>query len=159
MDWLDLLAVQGTLKSLLQHWCSLLRQSMTQSDTWLSSRMCTHFLLQELKITTCCWTAIDRRMLDPTRKRYISKGKGKAPEDGKRGEIMFRNKPHNCQRRSERSNKPCAHQDPETPQRLSQNCVWVLLEEVRVSSALLQGRGSGYSRPGYGISPLRGGYH
>ena len=36
---------------------------------------------------------------------------------------MFRIKPHTRQRRSEGSDKPCVHQDPETPQRLSQNCV------------------------------------
>ena len=36
---------------------------------------------------------------------------------------------------------------------------WVSPEEVRVSSGLLQGRGSGCSRPGYGISPLGGGHH
>ena len=32
------------------------------------------------KIATCCWTSINRRMLDPTNKRYLtSKGKGVAP--------------------------------------------------------------------------------
>ena len=36
---------------------------------------------------------------------------------------------------------------------------WVSPEEVRVSSGLLKGRGSGCSRPGYGISPLGGGHH
>ena len=46
-----------------------------------------------------------------------------------------------CQRRSEGSNKPCEHQDPETPQRLRQNCVWVSPAEVRVSSGLLRGQG------------------
>ena len=35
----------------------------------------------------------------------------------------------------------CAHQDPETPQRLRQNCVWVSPEEVQVSSGLLRGQG------------------
>ena len=37
--------------------------------------------------------------------------------------------------------KPCVHQDPETPQRLRQNCVWVSPEEVQVSSGLLWGQG------------------
>ena len=32
-------------------------------------------------------------------------------------------------------------------------------EGVQASSGLLQGRGSGYSSPGYGISPLGGGRH
>ena len=33
------------------------------------------------------------------------------------------------------------HQDPETTQRLSQNCVWVSPAEVQVSSGLPQGQG------------------
>ena len=41
-------------------------------------------------------------------------------QDGRRGEITFRIK---TKSRQTHSNKPCAHQDPETPQRLSQNCV------------------------------------
>ena len=53
------------------------------------------------------------------------RAKEKPQQDGKRGKIAFRIKPHTCQRRSEVSNKPSAHQDPETPQRLRQNCVWV----------------------------------
>ena len=47
----------------------------------------------------------------------------------------------NVQRHSECSNKPCAHQDLETPQRLSQNSVWLSPAEVWVSSGLLQGQG------------------
>ena len=45
------------------------------------------------------------------------------------------------QRHSDSSNKPCAHQDPETPHRLSQNCVSVFLAEVWVSSGGPQGQG------------------
>ena len=52
--------------------------------------------------------------------------------------IRFRTKPHTCQRCSEGSNIPCVHKDPETPQRLRQNCVWVSPEEAWVSSGLLQ---------------------
>ena len=37
--------------------------------------------------------------------------------------------------------KPCVHQNPETPQRLSKNCVCVSSAEVQVSSGLLQGQG------------------
>ena len=57
------------------------------------------------------------------------KAKEKPQQDGRRGEIMFRIKPHPCQRHSEHSNIPCAHQDPETPQRLRQNYIWVSHEE------------------------------
>ena len=54
---------------------------------------------------------------------------------------MFRIKPHTCQRCSEGSNKPCAHQDLETPQRLRQNYVWVSPADIQVSSGLPQGQG------------------
>ena len=47
-----------------------------------------------------------------------SRAKGKPQQDGRRGEFAFRIKPHTSQRCSEGSNKPCAHQDPETPQKL-----------------------------------------
>ena len=53
--------------------------------------------------------------------------------------------------------KPCAHQDPETPQRLSQNCVWVSPVWYRSAVACCRGSGSGCSGPRYGISPLGGG--
>ena len=69
------------------------------------------------------------------------RAKEKPQQDGRRGEIAFRIKLHTRQRRSEGSNKPCTNQDPETPQRLRQNCVWVSPGEVRVSSGLLWGQG------------------
>ena len=50
------------------------------------------------------------------------RAKEKQQQDGKRGKIAFRIKPHIHQRCSEGSNKPCVHQDPETPQSLNQNC-------------------------------------
>ena len=100
------------------------------------------FSCKNSKITTHCWTTIDRRVLDSTGKDILcSRAKEKPQKDGRRGKIMFRIKPHTHQRCSEGSNKPCAHQDPETPQRLSQNCVWVSPLEVWVSSGLLQGQG------------------
>ena len=46
--------------------------------------------------------------------------KEKPQQDGRRGKIMFRIKPHTHQRFLKGSNKTCAHQ--ETPQRLSQTC-------------------------------------
>ena len=70
---------------------------------------------------------------------------------------MFRIKPHTHQRHSEGSNKPCVHQDPGTPQRLSQNCVWVSPVEVPASSGLLQGRGLRVQQTWVWHKPLRGG--
>ena len=43
------------------------------------------------------------------------------------------------------------HQDPETPQRLGQNCVECLLWRYGSAVACCRGRGSGCSRPGYGL--------
>ena len=57
-------------------------------------------------------------------RRYpMSKAKKEPQQDGKRGEFTFIIKPHSHQRCSEGSDKPCAHQDLGTPQRLRQNCV------------------------------------
>ena len=77
------------------------------------------------------------------------RAKKKPQQDGKRGKIEFGIKPNIHQRRSEGSNKPCVHQDPETETNLclekkknkQKNCVWVSLEEVRVSSGLPRGQG------------------
>ena len=44
-------------------------------------------------------------------------------------------------RDAQRAQTNLVHQDPETPQRLSQNCVWASPLEVRVNSGLLQGQG------------------
>ena len=38
------------------------------------------------------------------------------PSNGRRGEVTLKIEPHTRQRRLECSDKPCAHQDPETPE-------------------------------------------
>ena len=92
------------------------------------------------KITTCCWKTVDKRMLEHTKKRYPAyKGEGEPQQDDRRGEIAFRIKPYTSRRFLEGTNKPCAHQDPETSQRLN-NCVWMSPAEVWVRSGLLQGQ-------------------
>ena len=76
------------------------------------------------------------------KKKYPTyKGKGKPQQDGRRGEFACRIKPHISQRCSEGSNKPCAHRDTGTPQRLRQNCVGGSPVEVRVSSGMPQREG------------------
>ena len=81
------------------------------------------------------------------------RAKEKPQQDSRRGKTTIRIKPHTRQRCSEGSNKPCMHQDPDTPKRLSQNGNRMPPAEVWVSSELLQGRGSGCSTPGYGNMP------
>ena len=85
--------------------------------------------------------------------------KEKPQQDGRRGEITSRIKPQTCQRCLEGSNIPCAQQDPETSQRVGQNCVRVCPRRPGSAVDCCRGRGSGCSRPGFGISPLGGGHH
>ena len=68
------------------------------------------------------------------------KAKEKPQQDGRKDKITFRIKPHTRQRCSEGSNIPRVHQDPETPQRLRQNCVWMSPEQGHVISGLLWGQ-------------------
>ena len=57
-------------------------------------------------------------------RRYpCPRAKEKPQKDGRRGEFAFRIKPHSRERCSEGSNKPCVHQDTETPERVKHNCV------------------------------------
>ena len=69
------------------------------------------------------------------------RAKERPQQDSRRGKITFKIKPLIHQRHSECSNKPCVHQDPETSQRLSENCVWMSLVKVWISSDLPQGHG------------------
>ena len=55
-----------------------------------------------------CW-------IPPKKGTPHPRAKDKPQQDGRRGEISFRIKPLTSQRCSERSNKPCEQQDPETP--------------------------------------------
>ena len=70
MDWLDLLAVQGTLKSLLQHHSSkasvLQHSALFTGECWIPPK----------KDTLCPWA------------------KEKPQQECRRGKIMFRIKPH-----------------------------------------------------------------
>ena len=90
-------------------------------------------LTAEQPLTGECWI--------PTKKDIPYPRARKKPQQGsRRSKIMFRIKPHTCQRHSEDSDKPCVHRDPESLQRLSQDCVWVSPAEVQVSNGLPQGQ-------------------
>ena len=91
-------------------------------------------LAAEQPSTGECW-------IPPKKDNPHPRAKEKPQKDGRRGEITFRIKPHTRQRCSEGSNKPCMHQDPDTPKRLSQNGNRMPPAEVWVSSGLLQGQG------------------
>ena len=71
-------------------------------------------LTAEQPSTGECWI--------PTKKETpCPRAKEKPQQDGRRGEITFRIKPHTRQRRPEGPHKLCVQQDPETLQRLRQN--------------------------------------
>ena len=85
-----------------------------QEDVHLSSPVRTPKLqlTAEQPSTGECWI--------PTKKdNLLPRAKEMPQQDGRRSKIAFRIKPHTHQRHSDGSNKPCVHQDPETPQRLS----------------------------------------
>ena len=54
-----------------------------------------------------CWSNL--------RRHPCPRAKRRPQQDGRRGKIMFRIKPHTHQRHSGSSNKHCVHQDTETP--------------------------------------------
>ena len=100
------------------------------------------FSCENSKITTRCWTTITGECwIPPNKDTPHPRAKKKPQQDGRRGEITFGINTCTRQRRLEGSRKPCAHQDPETPQRLSQNYIWVSPVEVQVSSGLPQEQG------------------
>ena len=124
------------------------------------------FSCKNSKIATCCWSAIHRRMLDPTKKRYLtSKDKGEFPTRWLVAKLLLESNPIPASAAWRAQSKPCVHQDPEIPQRLSQTCLWVF-------ECLLQQHGQQWPATGIGalaaedfrhpagsISPLRGGRH
>ena len=128
-----------------------------ETQKWHCRRMCARLPLQELQnynsLFNNCWQ--ENVGTHQKKETTWQRAKEKPQQDGRRDEMVFRIKPHTHQRCLEGSNKPCAHQDPETPQRPSQNCVRVSPAEVQVSSGLPQERGSGCSE--CGVRPLGGG--
>ena len=80
-------------------------------------------------------------------------------QDGRRGKIMFRIKLQTHQRLCKGSNKPCMHQDPEIHRDWDRTVFECLPQKYGSAVDCCRGRGSGCSRPGYGISPLGGGHH
>ena len=92
------------------------------------------FSFENSKFATRCWKTIDRRMLDPTKTRYVmSMAKEKSQHNSRRGKIIFRIKPYTHQKHSEGSNKTlctlgprdCTEAESDSP--LS---VWVSPEEA-----------------------------
>ena len=78
MDWLDLLAVQGTLKSLVQHHSS--KASIRLHSVFFIVQLSHPYMTTGKTIALTRWTFVSKVMLDAIKKRYpTSKGKGEAP--------------------------------------------------------------------------------
>ena len=60
MDWLDLLAVQGTLKSLLQHHSS--KASILQCSAFFMVQLSHPYLATRKTIALTSWTSVDKVM-------------------------------------------------------------------------------------------------
>ena len=86
-------------------------------------------------------------MLDPTKKRYpTSKDKGDAHQEGMKSHLESNPIPARDAQRAQ--TKPCAHQDPGSPQRLSQTFECLSLRRLGSAVACCGDRGSGCSRLG-----------
>ena len=63
MDWLDLLAVQGTLKSLLQHHSS--KASILQHSAFIMAQLSQPYMTTGRTIALTRWTFVDKVMSLP----------------------------------------------------------------------------------------------
>ena len=116
------------------------------------------FCCKNSKTTTHCWTTINRRMLDPTKNKIPHlQGQRRGPNKIVGGaKLCLESNPIPARDAQRAQTKGFAHQ--ENPQRLSQTCPCVfewLLWRYKSAVACHRGWGSGFSRPGYGISSLR----
>ena len=119
------------------------------------------FSCKNSKITTRCWTTVNRIMLDLVKKkmphiqgqrRSPSKAVGEAKSPLESNSISSRD--------AQRDQTNLVHTRTQRPHRDWARTVFeCLLQMYRSAVACHRGRGSGCSRPGYGISPLGGGHH
>ena len=88
--------------------------------------------------------------IPPRKDTPCLRAKEKPQQDSRRDETTFRIKPHICRDAQRAQTKPCVHQDPETPKRLSQTCLSVfecLLQRHRSAVACHGDRSSRCRRP------------
>ena len=108
---------------------------------WQSRRTCTHLLLRELQNFNSLLNNHPQENVGSHQKRIPHvQGQRISPSNmvgGAKSHVESNSLPARDTQRAQ--TKPCAHQ--ETPQRLSQNCLWVSPVKVWVSSGLPQGQG------------------
>ena len=117
--------------------------------------MCSHLLLQGLQNYNSILNNSPPKKDTP----HLRAKEKPHQQDGRRGEIVFRIKPHSHQRLSEAKTN-LVHTRTQRPHRDSARTVFeCLLWRYRSAVDCCRDRGSGCSRPGYGISPLGGCRH
>ena len=139
---------------------------------WWSRRMCAHLLLRELQnCNSLLKNHQQENIVSNQNDTPHPRAKENPQQDGRRGKITFRIKPHTTRDAQRAQTKPCVHQDPETPQRLSQTCL-ECLKCLKCLSVSCGGTGQqwpamgtgalaapGLGHTACGISPLEGGHH
>ena len=116
---------------------------------WWSRRMCAHLLLRELQNCNSLLNNHQQENVGSHQKKTKNKKTNPHPrakenpqQDGRRGKITFRIKPHTHQRCSEGSNKTLCTPGPRDPTESEPDLplsVWVSPVEAWVSSDLLWG--------------------
>ena len=117
------------------------------------SRTCAHLLLQELQSHNSLLNNYRQENVRSHRKKMPHiQGQRRNPSKTVGGaKSHLESNPIPARDAQKAQTKPCAHQDPETPQTLSQICLWAfeyLLQGHGSAVACRRGRGSGCSRPG-----------
>ena len=119
------------------------------------------FSCENSRITTLCCTSINRRMLDPTIKKvpYVQGQSRRPSKMAGRAKSCLESNPIPA-RDAWRAQTNLVHTRTQRPHWDWARTVFeCLLPRYRSAVDCCRGRGSGCSRPGYGINPLGGGHH
>ena len=103
-----------------------------------------HLLWENSTTATNCWTIINQRMLNPTKKDIPVQGQRRSPKTVWGAKFCLESNPIPARDDGKAQTKPCAHQDPRTPQETESQLplsVWVSPEEAQIRSGLPQGQG------------------
>ena len=109
-------------------------------------------LSAEQPLTGDCW-------IPPKKDTPHPREKEKSQQDVRRGEIEFRIKPHTCQNAWRAHTNLVLTRTQRLHRDWARTVFECLLQSYGSAVACRRGRGSGCSRPGYGISSLGGGHH
>ena len=133
--------------------CLTWDQTMVKARWW-SRRMCTHLLLQELQNYNLLLNNHQQEKVGFSQKKTPHvQGQRRSPRKKIGGtKSCLESNPIPARDAQGAQTKPWLYQDQETPQRLSQTCLWVfecyLLQRYGSAVAWHRDRVSGCSRPG-----------